>query len=273
MKIRKDHLLYSMIIISLLVVFIPAILYSFNGSFTLSDSFWVIGSIAGLLAFVLFFWEYVLSIKPLVSFFTYDVISVINLHRWIGINSLLFFLLHPLALFFDSVLNRNDLLIKIIPSSNYDVQIIYGEIALVVVLVIWLSSYLVRKNIAFKWWKLIHYLTYLVLPITYIHADQIGTMLKSPFIRDYIVFMMIIFVLILVWRILEFAGILSYKYTLTNINYIGKDVIQICLTPDNKFATPNKGQFVDIKTRRFGENHPFSVFYYDENTHEIFFGY
>ncbi len=270
MKIRKDYLLYSIIIASLLLVFIPSTNFVLQGGFTLQDSFWIIGSVTGLFAFVLFFWEYVLSIRSVVSYFTQDVISVINLHRWIGINSLLFILLHPITLILDSIINRNELLIKIIPVSNYDVQVIYGEIVFILFFVIWISSYLSRKNLSFRFWKLVHYLTYIVLPLTFIHANQIGTLLQSSFIRDYIIFMMIVFVLIVIWRALEFIGVMSAKYTIKSIEYVGKDVIQLGLSPIGDYIEPNKGQFIDLKLRRFGEIHPFSVFYFDEESKDIY---
>ncbi|MDQ6985767.1 MAG: ferric reductase-like transmembrane domain-containing protein [Candidatus Dojkabacteria bacterium] len=85
----------------------------------------------GLLAFILFFWEYLLTVKPLVRLYTKDVISLINLHRWIGINMLVLLLLHPIALILESLINRSELLITIIPSNSYNLYLMLGELSFI----------------------------------------------------------------------------------------------------------------------------------------------
>jgi len=234
------------------------------------DSFWVIGSITGLLMFVLFFWEYVLGIKSIVRLFTDDVISIVNLHRWIGINAVLLLLLHPLTLILESLINRKEILLKVIPSNNYEFQVVLGELIFILVLIVWLSSYLVRKKISHRIWKLIHSLAYVVLPLTYIHAEQIGTFFKSSMIQDNIKITMLIFSLICLYRFFQFIGLFSNKYVVKSINNINKDVLGLNLTPVDSPIKPKRGQFVDIKLHGMGESHPFTVYYFKPENNEIY---
>lgn len=272
MKNKGIKLLYLTLIASLLPILLPAISFTSKYAFTPRQAFWVIGSITGLISFMLFFWEYLLSEKRLVAYFTDDVISIIHLHRWIGINMLVFLLLHPISLILESLINRHEILIKIIPFNAYDSHVILGEIAFLFVLLIWSTSYLIRKNFSYRVWRLTHLLTYIILPITFLHARAIGTYFQSRAISNYISLIMILFVLLCIYKLIKFLGLTTHRYKVIEIQYIADEILEIGLAPIGGHVIPKNGQFISMRLKPTGESHPFSVMYFDHKDGSLFLG-
>jgi predicted ferric reductase len=121
-------------------------------------------------------------------------------------------------------------------------------------------------------WKLIHLLTYIILPAVYIHSDDIGTFFQDQTLKLYIQFITILFVLLCLYKLGKYLGILKYEYSVKNIEQITRDTFKITFKPLSSFIRPKRGQFIEIQSPRFGETHPFTVLSFDEQSGELALG-
>lgn len=257
-------LIYSLIWVSVVYVIITPIYLFFNNNYRDVDLFLLMGSIVGLVLFIVFFWQYALSLKVLNKLLRLDLATVIALHKDLGIYSVILLFIHPLYKQIDSFFNNGSL--KLLPSleTRFDQMVVVGEIGLVLVLVTWVLGYLIKKYITFRFWKFTHLATYLVMPIVYVHATQIGSFISHPLIYIFINILFITYIAFVVIRLIDASGIFKAKYKLVNKEVIN-DVLQLTLEPTKSYSRikSRMGQFIYTQLTPFGEAHPYSIVWND----------
>jgi len=268
--VRKERkkLLHLAIGISLIPMIVLPINFLNTGFFILTDVLWIIGSWLGLLGFMLIFWEYILGVRFVASFFSQDIIFINNLHKLLGIYGFSLIFLHPVLISID-FLAKGTNIINLSFLTIYDLDVFWGKIAFALIVLTWILSYLVRVKITFRLWKRIHLINYIILPLVFIHSNDIGTFFRNNSLKNYFIILMIIYVFIILFKIGSQYGLFKYKYKVESIEKITHDTFKVNLKHINKFITPIEGQFIEIQINILGENHPFTVSHYDTVTKEL----
>jgi predicted ferric reductase len=219
--------------------------------------FGAFASIIGLLGAMILFWQYVLGLRFWSKFFTTDFIWLNNVHKNAGIWGFIFIALHPMSAL---VSYGADWFQLILPNewTNYDIFVAYGKIALTILGTIWITSAAFRRKIPFRWWKRIHFISYLIFPLVYIHGLNVGTVLISTNLRYYWYFLGAVFPIIAITGILHHFGVFKRKATITKKEALTDEVNRFTVKLEKPLSL-SPGQFIYIQLQRGGESHPFTV--------------
>ena len=230
------------------------------------------GNIAGLIAGVLMLWQFVLGIRFISSRMTEDYVSVIGLHKKLGIYGGMLALVHP----FWMMVNYSaglEFFYELDLSTEFGTHLFYGRIAFYLFLIIWVTSAILRKKMKFRPWMYLHYLTYPMMFFVFLHALDIGTFLLSfPLLQYYWIGLAGIYFVVLFYRLSNFVNIGKYQYILSSKKSVGNDITLYTFKPLGKKLDRSVGQFAFIRKHFFGEAHPFTVMECDRETGEITFG-
>ncbi|MEO6729108.1 MAG: ferredoxin reductase family protein [Candidatus Dojkabacteria bacterium] len=266
----RKAIFYLVIALSFVpMVTAPVIRIITSQFFESKDIYWIAGSFCGLLGFMVLNWQFILGIKPISAIFTIDVVATNRLHKWFGMYGLLLIFAHPIFVFVEYMTNRGISLAGISFETQTDINISYGKIAITIIILTWLSSYLIRKNFSFRTWKRLHLLNFLIVPIVFLHAKDMGTFLNSTGLNVYFNILVVLYFVIVIYKVLEQLGVLRYKLKVVEVSRITHDIIKIDLTPTGLPILPAPGQFIQIQLAKFGETHPFTVSHYNEITKQI----
>ena len=188
--------IFSIILISTL-----PFLYLFSQIHIVGNFTYAFANITGFIGAVLLLWEFVLGTKGLAQKITTKPVVFMKLHIILGVWGMFFVLIHPILEMFSYAEKITFLFFPDI-SSIISTHITFGRISLLLVLLVWLTSTLFRKNVSYKKWINIHYLSYPMMFFIFIHALNIGSFLNAfIFIKIYWFMLLIIFLLLVIWRI------------------------------------------------------------------------
>lgn len=267
---RSKLLVYSLFIFSILPIFIFAnieFLEGINDNKLLFEFYsGYVASIVGLIGTTLLVWMMILGSRGLVKYISKDWIWIMQLHKTIGIYGFLLILMHPIFILFSYSESIRFLFVgDKLPSdegfTEFDQSVILGRIALYILAFVWITSAILRKKLGFRPWKYLHYLSYLIPPIVFAHASAIGSQINSSDgIQFYFYFLVAIYFLVILYRLLYQVGFDRYRYRIKEIKEITYDINEYIFEPVSKrFIKPLIGQFVYIQTKLFGEFHPYTV--------------
>lgn len=259
MKIKR--ILYTLILLSLLMPFIFTfetwqISIELGG---IKNIIYILGVQFGLAAGILMFWQYLLGFRNFVGFFTKDLISVMDVHKFIGIWGILLIATHPALI--NIYYSMIDLPLLNLDFSGFSLYVKLGSIALTFYLVIWITSARLRKRLGFRAWKVIHFISYLIFPFVFIHAYNVGQTVALTGFKYVWIGMGIVFILLTIYRILSQLGLFRQKAEIIDIKEIAEDTIMLNLKVSNNFIKRIiPGQFIFLtRTGFFRESHPFTV--------------
>lgn len=225
-----------------------------------------LGSVIGLVGAVVLWWQYVLGIRPILGRVNPDWAWTNERHRNLGIYGFLLICLHPVLMLVAyradlSVLSGTDL------SVPFRFWVAMGQIAFLLLAVIWVTSAIARGKLGYRTWKYIHFASYPILPLVFVHAPNIGTLLVgTPALQTFWSLLIAGYVLAVGVRVLHGMGVARFPYKIESVDETARDVMRYRLAPLSKRMAPNPGQFVYIQLRRFGEDHPLSVVSADPET-------
>jgi predicted ferric reductase len=232
----------------------------------------VIGNVLGLVGSTLFVWQAILGMRFVLRRLSLDWLGTSALHQKICKYATVFILAHPvlqLAAREESL----DFLYTIDLSGDEHVS--YGRLAILLFLTIWVTSTFLRKKaLSYRYWHYLHYLTYPMMGLIYLHAPAIGTFLNSnTFIRTYWHFWMGLYLVLVFWRVLRFFNIIgNQRYRLIAKTGLPGGITRYTFSPQSRQLNPKPGQFMYLRKSFFSEGHPFSVMEYDPATGQITFG-
>lgn len=226
----------------------------------------LLGRSFGLVGLVLIAWQFILGVRPIIGKIIPDLMWVNKLHKAFGKYGFLVIIFHPVFLFmYYSDFGMN----LFVPdwSTGFGRFKIIGQIALALFVLIWITSAIAHSRLSYRWWKKIHLVNYLALPLVLIHSKGIGVEIGGGGIWTY--YWWIITILLtgfFFYRILFRLGLFRYKYVVTSVEKITQDVTKIFLQPVdlNKKLVPSPGQFVYIQTGLKEEIHPFTLSHFDD---------
>jgi len=188
-------------IISVIVVSVLPFLYLLSQIQIVGNFTYACANIAGYIGAVLLLWEFVLGIKEIARRITPNPGACIKLHIFLGVWGMFFVLIHPILEMFSYAEKIAFLFFPDI-SSITSIHITFGRIAILLVILVWLTSTLLRGHVSYKKWINIHYLSYPMMFFVFIHALNIGSFLRAfIFIKVYWFTLMIFYLFITLWRV------------------------------------------------------------------------
>lgn len=233
---------------------------------------YAMGNIVGLVGALLLLWQMVLGNRALFARVNRDFVGMVKLHMFLGIYGTVLILAHPLL---EMVAYGADWRFLVVPdlSSELGEHISFGRMAIILFLVIWVSSALLRSRIRYRPWRYIHYLTYPMMGLVFVHAGEIGTFLRTyPVIRGYWYGMMLVFAGLLTWRVTRVLNVGKRVYELKSKARRPDGISVYEFEPVGAKIVPEVGQFVYVKRGFLSESHPFSVMEFDEESGKLVFG-
>jgi predicted ferric reductase len=272
MNLERSHLTKNLVLGAILLSILPFLLLFFDNQI-IDEPIAKLANIFGYIGATVIIWQFIFGIRGVIKRINPDYDWAIKIHTNMGIYGSLFVFLHPIFLKID----RNNSLLAMIMlnfSTPYQTQVSYGKIGIYLFLVIWFTSALARKMLAYRTWLYIHYLTYPMLFFILLHPFQIGSYLQENiFIYTYWLFICGVAITAIILKLLDVLNLSFYKYQITDIKHFPGDIFTITYKPLHK----NKiklfpGQYFYIKNKFVSEAHPFSVFEYNEQNEEITFG-
>ena len=268
---KGKALLLGLIGLSLVPILLTALNLLSIQAYDAEEVILFVGSMFGLIAFMIMWWQYVLGARFVLKLFTNDYLWSINIHKLLGKYGFLLILVHPVLIYVDRIVYGLGITLPNL-SLDYDRNVFLGQITIAVLGVIWLMSAIIRDKFSYRFWKRIHLVNYSLLFFIFIHSIAIGSFLKnssSTWFVMYWFFLFAIFVIITISRLLFQFGILKSKYAVVEVEKITHDTFTLKLVPKSNRLVPLKGQFVYIQNTLTGEAHPYTVSYFNEVTGDL----
>jgi predicted ferric reductase len=226
-----------------------------------------LSALAGYLSAVVLLLQYMLGTRTVAGLVTRDMVGTIGLHKNLGIYGIILFILHPILIM---VANEQSLsyLITIDFSTPLRTAITYGRIALILIVLTWVLSAVLRSKIAYRPWKYLHYLVYAILPLIFLHAPRAGTILgEGGWLLWYWNALAAVFILCVMLRARFSFGFGKHLYSISSVRNLRPDTYEFILQTDGSTVSGvTPGQYVYVQHRLFGEEHPFSVVHAQGNT-------
>ena len=270
-KSKKYNLLYILIISSLLpsfiVVKLPPII-------NINSLLLYTSAVLGYMGIMLLLWTFILGTRSVSSLLSNDFAEIIKVHSWIGKYGTILIFLHPILV----MLNYGEsILFTILPnfSSKFENAITYGRSALWIIIIIWISSALLKNKMSHRPWKYLHLGAYIAAPFALLHIPDTGSSYNSLISAK--IYFYVVVIGFIIFGLIRLRGTLNlnkYKYMVIANNNECPDIFTITLSPtSDKYITPKPGQYVYIKFGWLSEDHPFSILDYNATTNTIKIGY
>jgi predicted ferric reductase len=225
-------------------------------------------SVFGYIGVALLVWELALGTRSISGLYFLDLVSKLRLHRWLGTYGVLLIFLHPLLVIY--ALNQS-YWYTVVPnvSSGYELHVTYGRIAFIGLLVIWLTSAIIRGKIAYRPWKYIHYISYPILVFSLLHVPAIGPSINYVWVHFFWLFFCVVATICFALRAAHFFGYGKLAYRIKESVMIAPDIFYLKMVPLERGVGIRTGQYVYVQSRVYGEEHPFSVLDHDAKTGEF----
>lgn len=230
--------------------------------------------VSGYFGVILLLWMYIIGARSVFALWFRDLAPVLKIHKWLGKYGSLAVLLHPLLV---AYYYGESLLYSAIPhiGTEFERHVTLGRIAFGLMVVIWLTSVLVRKKLGHRPWKYVHYLAYISLPFALLHIPGVGTGYAASMALK--IYYFVIVVALFIFTLLRLRGLVDSdksEYAITRHGKIADDTYLLELTPQaDTWLKPRLGQYVFLKVGAVSEDHPFSVLAFDEATGKLTLGY
>lgn len=222
------------------------------------------GSLCGTL---LLFWQFLLGCRQAVArWVTPDYLWVIRLHRRLGIAAVWLIALHPVFIipYYRIKPGLQPLFAALPEPLNRFVP--PGIAAFVLLLVIALSSTVLRDRLSHRAWYVMHLTSYAVLPLVYIHGFPIGMTLDETGLSRFWIGLFVLTGLFFVFRLLSRLGLAESRYEVTDVIPEGRDTVEIAMRPLRRPLQPGSAQFAFFRRLLLEPARPFTVSKYDADS-------
>ncbi len=267
----KRTLLTGLIFLSVL----PAALLVPLPAHTTDKSVALFGSqVAGYVGLLMLLWMYILGARSVFGLWFRDLAPVLKIHKLLGKYGSIAVLIHPLLV---AYYYGESVLYSVVPhlGTNFERHVTLGRIAFLLMVVIWVTSVLVRKKLGHRPWKYIHYLAYISLPFALLHIPDVGSgFMSSTALRAYYFVVLMTLVVFSLLRLRGWIDSDKSEYRIEKHGELSEDTYLLELVPSGATSLqPRVGQYVYLKVGGFSEDHPFSVLGYDKTTGRLRLGY
>lgn len=230
-------------------------------------------ALAGYVGVMFLLWMYILGAKSAMGLLFKDLAPVLSIHKKLGKWGSISFLLHPLLVayaYFEANIKALTYIVFPDISTTMERHVTLGRIAFFIIIAVWITSKLLRKQLGFRAWKYIHYFAYISLPFALLHVQDLGSQyISHNSVKLYYVDIIILFALFTLFRISGWLNLDRKTYTIVSQTQVTDQDYMFILRPKHKGITPATGQYVYLKAGIISEDHPFSLTYYDHATGEL----
>jgi predicted ferric reductase len=243
---------------------VPAVLLIQFPAFTSAKTLSLyLSAILGYIGVTSLLWSYILGAKSVMGIVFRDLAPVLSIHKWLGKYGTLAIFIHPLLVMYGY---GENLLYIISPQigTEFTTHVTFGRIAFLTCLLIWITSAILRDRIAFRPWRYLHALGYMVLPFAFLHIPDVGSHFMSSFwVKLYFFVLVVTFFVFSLLRVRDLLNINADRYrVIGNQKIRGEDppIYILRLRPEEDRLIPSAGQYIYLKFKTvFSEAHPFSV--------------
>ena len=231
-----------------------------------------LSDVAGYVGLSLLMWQFILGTRSVAALFFADLASKLKLHKDLGTYGSVVFLLHPVLL----ILAYHEpwkYLIWPTLDGGYETAVTFGRLAFIGLLIIWVTSALLRGNIRYRPWKYIHYLSYPILLVALLHIPHTGDSFQQPAIKFFWVSFVSVILLCTALRMRHLFGYGKVPYEVLENSLLNERVYLLKLRAEHKKIGVSAGQYVYLQPGLRHEEHPFSVPEYDNETGELLIAY
>ncbi len=267
----------KILIWTIIVSMVPMLLIvKFPSVVTLKSISLYASALCGYAGIVILLWSYILGAKSVMGIFFRDLAPVLGIHKWLGKWGTLAIFLHPLLVMYSY---GENLLYTVLPitTTRFESHVTLGRLSFIILLVVWVSSALLRGKMKFRPWRYIHLLGYIVLPFAFLHVPDVGSQFMSiTAVKVYFFALAIVYAVFLLLRLRGLLNLDKSAYTIVQHRQLVSDdpeVWLVQLRPISDRLTPKLGQYVYLKDGFISEEHPFSVIDFDEATGTISIAY
>jgi predicted ferric reductase len=201
----------------------------------------------------------VFGTRHIFKYFTDDTVLINKIHSYIGKYGMLFVFMHPIFMF----ITKWELIQNAIKNPTFSeiyLHIFYGILSLFLLLIVWITSAIVRSKIKWRPWKYIHLLSYPIVFLAFIHVLDIGTFFENYFlVKTVWTIAFITFLASCVYRLFIWSGFGKNSFILAHKKMVGENIILIKLKPTSKILNSNIGQHFYLQTAKFKSEHPFTI--------------
>lgn len=267
---QRHNLVLALISISILVPFFGV---GLPETYDSSSIYRYLLSSLGYSGLMLLVWQFALGTRSVSGLFFKNLPSKISLHKWLGKYGVLLIFLHPI---FAMLTYGENLMYVFVPSleSEFAKHVTLGRMALISLLIVWVTSALVRGKIKYRPWKYVHYISYPALGLSLLHIMQTQTSFDKPVMYGYWVFCTIATLAIIGLRARHLFGYSKRIYKVVNNEKITPEAYLLRLKADGKsIKNVEPGQYVYLQLKLTGEEHPFSVLDVNKQSGELLIGY
>ncbi len=253
---------------SFLLIPLPSVLSTITVLLWLADTL-------GYAGIVILLWMYILGAKSVMSLVFSDLAHVLHIHKLLGKYGTIAILLHPL---FATLSYGESLLYSFMPllGTQFERHVTLGRIAFILVLLTWSVSWFLRKKMAFRPWKYLHYLAYISVPFAFLHVPDVGSnYMHHEIVKAYFFLLVLTFIVFSVLRLRGLLNLDKIMYTVIGHTRLNDTDYVLNLKPqtESRISAPHRGQYVYLKLGYISEDHPFSVLQYDPTSGNIAIGY
>jgi predicted ferric reductase len=228
-----------------------------------------LASQTGYLAAVLLLWQFVLGTRSVSALVHKDQAWALGIHKKIGIYGIALVLTHPLLIAYSYSENLLYLFWGGL-ENEFAQHVAFGRIAFLIFLMIWFTSAILRAKIGYRPWKYIHYSTYLIMPLIFLHTPGVGSFYAADSaLRVAWQMMIALFTLMLALRARQLFTYGQYPYQLVEKKSVAEGVYLYRFSPIAKHVVSNSGQYIYLRRGFWSEEHPFSVVASDQLTGDI----
>lgn len=209
--------------------------------------------VLAVLGFVVLFFQYVLASRVRAFERSLGLDRLIHAHRTTGIAALALLLLH-------GVLYTTYELALGFLSLGWQKLLGIGALLLLIVVA---GAALLWKAWGWRYetWKRVHYASYVILPVGFLHALLLGTTVNSSLVtRVYFIVLLALYVLVVASRIAKRLRVRAQPYTVADVRRESHDIVSLRFEgPVPSFAP---GQFMILNLFRgsgYSESHPYTI--------------
>jgi predicted ferric reductase len=176
----------------------------------------------------------------------------------LGILGVVAILMHPISFLYVYSAKFNSLFTFVF-SSSLGIALSLGKIALLLFILVWISSAVLRSRLPYKYFKVIHIATYPIVILSFIHAYIIGSYVNgNSVIRYWFISLSALVFIAIIYRIISVL-FLQKTYSIVEKAEIGDGVNLYTLKPEGKSVDVKPGQFIYLSIDGDLFSHPFTV--------------
>lgn len=229
-----------------------------------------VSAVLGYIGIVFMLQMSLIGTRTVATIFFDDQVSLLKVHAWLGKYGTLFIFLHPLLI---TIGFGESLLYSIVSdiSNNYEFLVTLGRIAIYGLLIIWVSSALLRSRMSYRVWNYLHYITYAVIPFALFHIPVGSVYAQSAAAQLYFWMIVVGSLLFGLFKLRDILMVDRTKYTIERLRRVSEHVYLVELAPSAtaEYIEPQLGQYVYARLGFLSESHPFSVAQYGLRTHRL----